>query len=115
MNKIDMKWKIKFYNKSVEQSVDKLEKSIKFKMLAIFNMMLEHGPDLGMPFTKAMGKGLFEARAKGQAGIARGFFCIVSNTTIMILHVFVKKTEKTPKKELDLAIKRLKEVNKHGI
>ena len=110
-----MKWKIKFYTKSVEQMVNRLEKSINAKMIAIFNMMLEHGPDLGMPYTKAMGKGLFEIRAKGQAGIARGFFCTITNNTIVILHVFVKKTEKTPKNELDLAQKRMKEVKKHDI
>jgi len=68
-----------------------------------------------MPYTKAMGKGRFEIRAKGQAGIARGFFCTVSNNTITILHVFVRKTENTPKKELDLAIKRMKEVKNNDI
>jgi len=77
--------------------------------------MLGHGPDLGLPFTKAMGKGLFEIRAKDHAGIARGFFCAISNNTIVILHIFIKKTEATPKKELELAIKRLKEVKTHDI
>lgn len=75
----------------------------------------EHGSDLGLPFTRAMGKGLFEIRAKGQAGIARGFFCMISNNRIVILHVFIKKTEQTPKKELDMAIKRMKEVKKYDI
>jgi phage-related protein len=46
-----------------------------------------------------MGKGLFEIRAKGQEGIARGMFCTISKNTIVILHVFIKKTEATPKKE----------------
>ena len=77
--------------------------------------MVEYGPDLGMPFTKAMGKGLFEIRAKGQEGIARVFFCTVSGERIVILHIFVKKTQATPKKELDLALKRLKEVKHHDI
>ncbi len=77
--------------------------------------MLEYGPDLGLPFTRAMGKGLFEIRAKGHAGIARGFFCTISKNKIVILHVFIKKTESTPKKELDLAIKRMKEVKRHDI
>lgn len=62
-----------------------------------------------------MGKGLFEVRAKGHAGIARGFFCTIPKNTVVILHVFVKKTESTPKKELELAIKRMKEVKSHDI
>jgi phage-related protein len=37
-------------------------------------------------------KGLFEIRAKGQAGIARGFFCSISKQAVVILHVFIKKT-----------------------
>src|SRR3990167_1247460 len=110
-----MKWKITYYNQSVVSEVDNLEKSIKAKYLTIIDTMLEEGPNLGMPFTKAMGKGLFEIRAKGQAGIARGFFCTISNNTIVILHVFVKKTEVTPKKELDLAIKRIREVKRYAV
>jgi phage-related protein len=110
-----MKWKIDFYNATVKNEVNKLHPTIKAKFEAIRDKMLEHGPDIGMPFTKAMGKGLFEMRAKGQAGIARGLFCTISGNTIVILHVFVKKTEATPKKELDLAIKRMKEVKNHDI
>ncbi len=110
-----MKWKVAYYNESVEKNVWQLEKSIKAKYLAIIDMILERGANLGMPFTKAMGKGLFEIRAKGQAGIARGFFCTIKNNTIVILHIFTKKTEKTPKKELDLAQKRMKEVKNYGI
>lgn len=77
--------------------------------------MLEYGPDLGLPHTKPMGKGLFEIRAKGQAGIARGLFCSISKNTIVILHVFIKKTPRTPNKELKLARQRMKEVKSHDI
>lgn len=61
-----MEWKISFYTKSIKKEVDKLEKSIKSKFIAILNKMLEEGPDLGMPYTKAMGKGLLKSvlRAK---------------------------------------------------
>jgi phage-related protein len=110
-----MKWKISYYNQSVVDDVRHLEKSVKAKYMAITDKMLEHGPNLGMPFTKSMGKGLFEIRAKGQAGIARGFFCTITKNTIMILHVFIKKTEATPIKELELAKKRLKEVKDNDI
>ncbi len=109
------KWKITYYNQSVKDDAHHLPLSIKAKYEAILDKMIEHGPHIGLPFTKAMGKGLFEIRAKGQEGIARGFFCTISNNTIVILHVFIKKTEATPKKELELGIKRMKEVKKHDI
>lgn len=78
-------------------------------------LMQDSGANLGMPLTKAMGNGLFEIRAKAQSGIARGFFCTLRGNKIIILHAFVKKTQKTPKKELELAIKRMKEVKANAI
>ena len=110
-----MKWKINYYNQSVREDARELPPSIKAKFEAIMDKMLEYGPDLGLPFTKAMGKGLFEIRAKGHAGIARGLFCTISKNTVVILHIFIKKTDATPKRELDLAIKRMKEVKSHDI
>lgn len=110
-----MKWKIDYYNQSVIDDAQELPPTIKAKFEAILDKIEEYGADLGLPFTRAMGKGLFEIRAKGQAGIARGFFCTISKKTIVILHIFVKKTEDTPKRELDLAKKRMREVKKHDI
>ena len=68
------------------------------------------GPDLGMPHTRSMGEGLFELRIKAAEGIARVFYCTVVNHRIVLLHQFVKKTDKTPAKELEIARRRLKEV-----
>jgi phage-related protein len=72
--------------------------------------MEEYGPDLGMPHTRSMGGGLFELRIKAAEGIARVFYCTVVDRRIVILHQFVKKSEKTPPKELEVARRRMKEV-----
>lgn len=63
-----------------------------------------------MPHTRAMGDGLFELRVKGREGIARVFYCTMIGKRIIILHSFIKKTEKTPVKELEIARKRKLEV-----
>ena len=110
-----MKWTIHYYNQSVKEDLRDLPKSIKAKFEAIMDKMIGCGPDIGLPFTKAMGNGLFEIRAKAQEGIVRGMFCTIAGNTIVILHVFLKKTHATPKKELDLAIKRMKEVKNHDV
>jgi phage-related protein len=110
-----MKWTINYYNESVNEDARTLPIKIKAKFEAIMDKMLEYGPDLGLPHTRAMGGGLFEIRAKGQEGIARGLYCTISKKTIVILHVFIKKTTATPKKERDLAEKRMKEVKCHDI
>lgn len=55
----------------------------------------------------------WEIRAKAPEGIARGLYCYMKGKRIMILSVFVKKTNKTPKSELQLARERKAEVDKH--
>ncbi|WP_228956933.1 MULTISPECIES: type II toxin-antitoxin system RelE/ParE family toxin [Photorhabdus] len=72
--------------------------------------MREHGANLGEPHTEAFGNGLFELRLKGAEGIARVFYCTMIGHRIVMLHSFVKKTQKTPLKERRKAEVRMKEV-----
>ena len=81
-------------------------------LLHIFEMIEEWGPALGKPYTAPLGEGLFEIRAKGKEGIGRSLFCTVKGREVVILRSFIKKTQKTPKKDLDLAKKRMKEIKK---
>ena len=74
--------------------------------------MIERGPHLGMPHTKALGDGLFELRVKTKEGIVRVFYCVQLKQEIVMLHSFIKKTQQTPDKELKLAINQLQEVKK---
>lgn len=69
-----------------------------------------YGPDLGMPHTRMIGKGLFELRLKASEGIARVFYCTVVGRRIVMIHQFIKKSEKVPRKELEIAERRMKEV-----
>jgi phage-related protein len=74
------------------------------------DMMEVLGPNLGKPHTSSFGDGLFEIRAKGKEGIGRSLFCLEVDEEIIILHSFVKKSQKIPKKELEIARKRLREL-----
>lgn len=105
-----MKWAIEFFNDTVETDTLSLPAKILAKMLHIFEMIEDHGPNLGKPYTDAFGDGIFEVRAKGAEGIGRSFFCYASGRKIIILHSFVKKTQKTPHKEIEIALKRKKEI-----
>lgn len=70
----------------------------------------EFGWPIGMPLCRSLGKGLFEIRSNiSDKRIARVIFAVVGEQMVL-LHGFVKKTQKTPKSDLDLATKRLKEV-----
>jgi len=107
-----MKWHITFYSPKVESEILSFPKGILANFLHIAEMMEELGPALGMPYTRSIGDGLFEIRAKGKEGISRSFFCLATGKEIIILHSYIKKSQKIPKKELKIARKRLQEVKK---
>ena len=105
-----MAWNVTFYNDRVESEILALPAGFVARFLRYAERMETFGPDLGMPHTQAMGAGLFELRIKAGEGIARVFYCTVVNRRIVFLHQFVKTTNKTPGKELDIARRRMKEV-----
>jgi phage-related protein len=96
----------------VQTDIDDWPSDINASFTRITEQMMESGPNLGLPYTKPFGDGLFEIRAKGVEGIGRAFFCSLVSRKILILHGFVKKTQQTPNKELKIARKRLKEVQR---
>ncbi len=70
----------------------------------------EYGWPVGMPVCRSLGRGLYEIRSDISSGrLARVIFC-VAEQRMVLLHGFIKKTRKTPKMELDLALKRMAEV-----
>jgi phage-related protein len=104
-----MKWEIKYHDEKLQAEVLTLPPGILARYFHCTDRMLEFGPDLGMPHTRAMSAGLFELRLKSREGICRVFYCTLVGRKIVMLHQFVKKTDKTPPKELSLARQRMKE------
>lgn len=105
-----MSWVIDFYS-GVEDAITEMPPKIQARMIRLLELMEEHGANLGSPHTTHMGDGLFEIRAKAKEGIGRALFCYMKGEHVYILHAFVKKPQKTPKKDLDLAKTRMKEVS----
>jgi len=69
---------------------------------------VEFGWPIGMPFSRKLEKGIYEIRSNISYGrIARVLFCIENNRMIL-LHGFIKKTQKTPRKEIEIAYQRMK-------
>jgi len=104
-----MNWEIRYHDEKLQEAILSLPPGLLARYLHLADRMIQYGPDLGMPHTKAMGSGLFEMRLKSQEGISRVFYCMLVKRKIVMLHQFVKKTDKTPPKELDIARKRMKE------
>lgn len=105
-----MNWTITYYSDSVQEEILAMPAGFLGRYLRYSDRMEIYGPDLGMPHTRAMGEGLFELRLKAAEGIARVFFCTLTGRKIVILHQFMKKSDKTPRRELAIAIRRMKEV-----
>jgi phage-related protein len=105
-----MEWEIAYYSDDVQEAILRFPPGLQARYIHLTERMLTFGPDLGMPHTRAMGKGLFELRLKSKEGIGRVFFCTRPNRRILMLHAFVKKSAKTPVKELKVARERMREV-----
>lgn len=103
-------WSLTYYNAKVAQNINAWPDGLLARFSRLAGMMQEFGPNLGMPHTRAMGDGLFEVRAKAREGIGRVFYCTVVGQRIVILHAFVKKTERTPQREWKVARERMKKV-----
>ena len=107
-----MSWTIEYFSEAVRLEIDALPVGIRASYARLTTLLEEFGLDLRMPHSRAMGGGLFELRPKGREGIARVFYCTKVGKRIIVLHSFIKKTNETPKRELDIARKRQQEVSK---
>ena len=105
-----MEYRIRYYSLEVQEDVMALPVTLQARYINLTRRMIEFGPNLGLPHTDAFGGGLFELRLKGAEGIARVFFCTLVDKDIVMLHCFVKKSQKTPAKELNIARNRLQEI-----
>ena len=105
-----MDFKIGYYNEAVQEQILELPVTLAARFVVLTRRMVALGPNLGEPHTKAFGNGLFELRLKGAEGIARVFFCTLVGKRIIMLHCFMKKTERTPVRELEIAKARMKEI-----
>jgi phage-related protein len=108
-----MEYTIDYYSDSVEEDILALPDTLAARYVVLARRMVAIGPNLGEPHTKSMKDGLLELRLKGAEGIARVFYCTQVGRRIVMLHSFVKKTNRTPLRELEIALNRMKEV-KHG-
>ncbi len=99
---------IKNFTADIDKFLDNLEKDTKSKVAQLFDMLEMFGSEIGMPYSKSLGNGLFELRISSKVSI-RIIYCFHKNYVIL-LHAFIKKSDKIPKKELDLAKRRQKNI-----
>jgi len=104
---------ISYYSDVVQAEILDLPDTLAARYIVLTRRIVVLGPNLGAPHTKGFGGGLFELRLKGAEGIARVFFCTLAAKRIVMLHSFIKKSDKTPLREREIAEAQMKEV-KHA-
>lgn len=106
-------WSIETLDARVDRELSKLSPDLLARFLRIAELLEAHGPEtVGMPHVRSLSGtgGLWEMRMSGKTGIARAIYLKAQGRRLVVVHVFEKKTQKTPKKALDTARKRAKEV-----
>ena len=85
-----------------------LPSDMQARFLRIAELVEEMGPQhVGLPHVRPLERKLWEMRMQGRDGIARAVYAAVQGRRVLVLHVFVKKTQTTPRRAIDLALKRL--------
>ncbi len=107
-----MDYTIGYYSATVQEQILELPDGLAARYVVLTRRMVALGTNLGEPHTKPFGDGLFELRLKGREGIARVFFCTLVGRRIVMLHSFIKKSERTPPRERRIAEARMKEVKR---
>lgn len=101
-----MNWIIEL-NKSVEQFIKDLDDKTQVEVLNTMNLLSEHGLNLKMPFVKHIQGKMYELRVMENKNNYRFFYFAYTGKKFVFIHSILKKTQKTPKKDLDLALKRM--------
>jgi len=93
-----------------ERELQTIPADMQARFLHIGEMLEELGPQrVGLPHIRPLESKLWEMRMTGRDGIARAVYAAVQGRTLLVLHVFVKKTQATPRSAIETALKRLKE------
>lgn len=106
-----MKFEIEYFHERVLAEIQSWPVDVLADYARLIELLGQHGPDLRLPHSRALGAGLFELRPRGRSGVGRAFYGFVVARRIVVVHAFIKKSQQTPDRELKLARKRVKELS----
>ncbi|MGH2551292.1 MAG: type II toxin-antitoxin system RelE/ParE family toxin [Thermomicrobiales bacterium] len=107
-----MRWSVEYLDSKVEEQIESLSREMRKDFERIVELIKEFGlEEIHAPLIKHLEGPLWEMRIKDRDGIARAAYITASRRRVVVVHVFTKKTQKTPRREIEYALKRAKEVN----
>jgi phage-related protein len=106
-----MEWRVEVLNDTVRSELNVLPLEIRARLFRVERMISQIGlENLREPYVKHLEGKLWEMRATGRDGIARAIYVTAIGRRVVILRAFIKKTQQTPRSEIDLAQRRAKEI-----
>lgn len=108
-----MAWRVETLNADVESELLALPSDLQARYLRIVELLEEFGPQhVGGPHIRHLEGKLWKMRMKAQDGIARAIYMAATGRRLVVLHAFIKKTQRTPRRAIDIARQRAKEMRK---
>lgn len=106
MEKFDIEFfELEDGSEPAKEYIDSLDKKMQAKIFKVAELLEHNGPSLRMPYSEYLGEDIFQIRAKQGTNIARILYFFVIGKKVILTNGFTKKTQKTPKKEIELAKK----------
>jgi phage-related protein len=104
-------WQVEVLNETVGAEIEALPADMQARFLRLAERICQMGLEtLGEPHVKHLEGKLWEMRLKGRDGIARALYVTAIGRRVVVVRAFVKKTQATPRSEIELALRRAKEV-----
>lgn len=106
-----MKWIVETLNEIVDAEAESLPADMRARLTHIAKLIEEMGLErVGEPHVKHLDGRVWEMRLTGRSGISRALYVVATGRRVVIVRVFIKKTQKTPRHEIDLALSRAKAI-----
>jgi phage-related protein len=104
-------WRVEILNETVGTEIASLPADMQARFLRIAERIASVGLEsLGEPHVKHLEGKLWELRLTGRDGIARALYVTAIGRRVVVVRAFIKKTQKTPRSEIELALRRAKEI-----
>lgn len=105
-----MVWHVEVLDERVAREIDSLPPKHKARFLRIVDLIESMGlPNIGAPYVEKLHGKLWEIRVRADSGVSRALYVVASRQRMIVVRAFVKKTQKTPPREIALALRRAKE------
>ncbi len=105
-----MSWSVETLNEAVDRELDALPADMRAKFARICQLIAAVGIErMGAPHVRHLSGPVWEMRLSGRDGISRALYVAVADKRVVVVRVFLKKTRRTPRREIELALRRARE------